>query len=39
MYLCSIVFICACVFLIRGNRRTDRNNWTKVQTRGKYTHR
>jgi hypothetical protein len=22
---------------IRGNRRTDRNNWTKVQTRGRQT--
>jgi hypothetical protein len=33
MYLCSFVFICACVFLLY------KNNWTKVHTRGKHTHR
>jgi hypothetical protein len=91
LYLCSIVFICACIFFLfvplfncfylyvcfplvctfvqlflslrvfssctykrkphaqiktveqmyiqEENRRTDKNNWTKVQTRRKYTHR
>jgi hypothetical protein len=50
IYLCSIVVICACVFLLcvtlfncfylfEENTRTDKNNWTKIQTRGKHTHR
>jgi hypothetical protein len=38
MHLCSIVFICAFVFLLFVPR-TDINNWTKVHTRGKHTHR
>jgi Ca2+/H+ antiporter len=62
LYLCSVVFICACVFLLyvpllykrkthaqmktteqrykqEEDKRTDKNNWTKVHTRGKHTHR
>jgi Ca2+/Na+ antiporter len=54
MYLCSIVFICACVFFLfvhlqkktteqryiqEENTRIDKNNWTKVHTRGKQAYR
>jgi L-asparagine transporter-like permease len=51
LYLCSIVFICACVFLLfvplffcfyykqEEEKRTDKSIWTKVHTRGKQTYR
>jgi uncharacterized membrane protein (DUF485 family) len=42
LYLCSIVFICACLqqrYKQEENTRTDKNDWTNVLTRRKQTHR